>query len=518
MQQLIRIVAAVVDTRKAILYREDGSVVEILQGDPRLRPLLEHITPLLTTQGYADVDLSTENSWKEFEQKTSGTVRFFKVAKDKLKSLFQSKTEPVDPTVVGVVPISSIVARNESAIHQIMEHATPVQAPTFSEEGIAPQRPTQVDGNTPNDRANEGKDGHFDKHPETIVAVTKSGKMIPGVERIKSQFAGAVKNSNTRGVEIFLERIGRVIEQRKHTVEDLLRFMERGDLPIANDGTIIIYKKLYRKEGCYTDPHTGKVRQKVGSYVHMDESLVDPNRRNECSNGLHVGRRGYMGSFSGDVIVMAKVRPEDVIAVPDYDANKMRVCGYHIIQELTQAQYQAINSNRPISDAEGGAELLGQAIAGNHVGVLEHVKITQQRGGGLEITPKVDAKAGSKKMAAKPTRKPSKAKRKKPARKAKAKTAKPVRPLEAAQATTDTPVDVKKVAAKVQDSTTSLSEEELKPITQTDVVKALWDKALAGNQKAAKELLDFKKKAKKGWAVWNLPTTAGDTLKALLEN
>ena len=510
MQNLTRIVAAVVDTKKAILYKEDGSVVEILQGDARLRLVLEHITPLLTTQGYADIDLNTPNSFKEFEEKSS--VRFFKIAKTKLKELLQGKNHLVDPTVLGTIPIADVINSRMSTVQEIMQHATPVKAPEFNEDKVAPQRPTAIDGKTPSDsRANEGSDGHYDKHEETIVAVTKNNKIVPGVERIKSQFDGAAKNGNIKGMEIFLERLGRVIEKRNHTIEDLLRFMERGDLPIADDGTIVIYKKLYRRDGYYVDPHTQKVKQKVGSFVHMDEKLVDPNRRNECSNGLHVARRGYVGNFNGDVIVLAKVRPEDVIAVPDYDANKMRVCGYHIIFELDKAQYQAINTNRPISNAEGGNELLGRAISGDHVGVLEHVKINGPKGEGLEITEKTPKNEPAKPMKAK-----KKAAAKKVAAKKKAAKARPVKPLEAHQPISDKPVDVKKVAAKAKDSTKSLAEEEPKIITQADAVKAMWDQAISGDKAEAKKLLELKKKAKKGWAVWGLPNTAGDTLKALL--
>lgn len=505
MNQLTRIVATVVDTKKAVLYKQDGSTVEILQGDSRLRPILEHITPLLTKQGFADVDLSTPNSWKEFEEKTSGTVRFFRIAKDKLKKFFSSESEQVAPISVGNVPLAP-EAKALNAIDEIAKHAVPVKAASFEESKVAIQRPTaESDGSTPNDRSNDGKDGYFDKHPETIVAVTQTGKVIPGVERIKSQFAGAVKNGNTKGLEVFLERIGAVIQKRRHTVEDLLRFLERGDLPIADDGTIVIYKRLYRKaDGKYVDSHTKKVIQRVGSFVHMDEKLVDPNRRNECSNGLHVARRGYIGSFSGDVVVLAKVRPEDVIAVPNYDANKMRVCGYHIIAELTPAQFQVITSNRPISAAEGGAALLGKAIAGNHIGIIEYVKINAQQGGDLVITPAEGAVEPLEAVEADPLPEvPTKA----------------VEPLEAAVASKDDPVDVKKVAAKAKDYSVSLDKAEpAKQVTQTDVVKAMWDEAIGGDTAKAKELLAFKKKAKKGWQVWGLPSTAGDTLKALLDD
>lgn len=499
MTKLTRIVAVVVDTQKAILYKEDGTTVTILQGDERLRPMLEHLTPEISAKGYADVDLYTENSWKDFEEKSS--VRFFRIAKEKLKSFFGTKknTGIVAPQTIGIV--------NQAAVQEILKHATPVKAESFTEDKVAPQRPT-VEGNgyTPNDHVRGGKDAYYDKHPDTIVAVTPSGKVVPGVERIKSQFKGAVQNGSTKGMEVFLERIGKVIAERSHTVEDLLRFMERGDLPIADDGSIIIYKKLFRhQDGVhFVDPHTKKVLQRVGSYVYMNESLVDKNRRNECSNGLHVARRGYVGGFSGDAIVLAKVRPEDVIAVPDYDANKMRVCGYHIIAELTPAQYMAINSNRPLSDAEGGAELLAKAISGDHVGILYKTHIRGHKGQDLEFMD-LSAKA-----------KPIKPKKKKTGT-----TATAIKSLESDKGSrqSDKPVDVKKVAAKVKDSSVSLTDGNTKaaPITQADIVKDMWDKAISGNKDEAQKLMQFKKKAKKGWHVWGLPQTAGETLTEIIK-
>ncbi|MEL2330844.1 hypothetical protein, partial [Klebsiella pneumoniae] len=86
--------------------------------------------------------------------------------------------------------------------------------------------------------------------------------------------------------------------------------------PIADDGCIVIYKLLLKdgpsdhKEFSYRDIHSQKVPQSVGTLVCMNESLVDPDRRNECSNGLHVARRQYLGNFSGNVCVLAKVAPE----------------------------------------------------------------------------------------------------------------------------------------------------------------------------------------------------------------
>lgn len=512
MTKLTRVVAAVVDTTKATLYKADGNTVEILQGDARLRPILEHITPLLTSQGWAEIDLSSINSWKEFEEKSTGGFRFFKIAKDKIRDFF------------GVVPVvhptaifgDSLLPNVMSALDQILKHATPVTDPEFNDHTIAPQRPVvDQEGSTPNDRVNEGKEEYFDKHVDTIVAVGPTGQIVPGVERIKSQFTAAAKHGNTKGLEVFMIRLSKVIEHRQHSANDLLRFMERGDLPVADDGCIVAFKKLYKESDAehgeyFVDPHTRKVRQKIGSYVYMDADQVDPNRRNECSNGLHVGRRGYMGSFSGNAICIVKIRPEDVIAVPEYDANKMRVCGYHVIQQLTNAQYQAVNGNRPVSNAEGGAELLANVIAGNHVPVLENVKIGSANGGDLQITS-VGTPAKSPVAANKRARKLKKKIKKK------AKKLKPVKALDAHVVNSDKAVDIKAVVARQNDASRSLMDDAPAPLLgPKDEAQALWTKALGGSKSAAQQLLDLKKAKKKGWAVWDLDPSAGDTLKGII--
>jgi hypothetical protein len=46
-------------------------------------------------------------------------------------------------------------------------------------------------------------------------------------------------------------------------------------------------------------------------------------------------------------------RPEDVVAVPQYDSNKMRVCGHHILYELNDEDFQALRSNQPIKTSDG---------------------------------------------------------------------------------------------------------------------------------------------------------------------
>lgn len=436
----IRIVATVVDTRNLTMYKEDGETVIIPQGDVRLRRILEDATPQLLAQGWADVVLSEpeENSYAQFENESSGAVRFFRVAKAKLKELFNAETKAVEPQVIGVLPVPATsipswppvaaaapatpvaatpvpvsqdwetekmdgfnkdddaqddqeetfepvvqvpetkVEQTMSVIDEIMKHAVPASSENFNEEGIVKQRVLAENGVTSNNHPDETAE-------DTIIAVVDN-KVIPGMELIKSQFGRAAQLGSTQGVEKFLQRLGTVIESRSHSVEDLLKFMERADLPIADDGTILIYKVLRKEGDKYVDCHTRKVKQWIGAYVCMDPKLVDHNRNNECSNGLHVARRGYIRSFSGDVCVLAKLAPEDVITVPSYDANKMRVCGYHILKELTSAQYSLLNQNRPITDDPDGKRLLAEAMCGNHTRKTHEVRITGSHGSDVIVT------------------------------------------------------------------------------------------------------------------------------------
>lgn len=383
----LRIVAAVLDTQSLTLYKEDGTTVVLNQGDKRIRKILDIATPALMHQGYADIDMSQENTYQKFEDKTNGGIKLFRVAKEKLKSLFGfgSSSDELEPKVIGKIP--SDVQHTKDVVEDILQHAVPVASPEFHETTVAKQNNiVEQDGKTPG----QSKESSAS---ETIVAVV-DGKVIPGMEKIKTQFSRASTGSPV-GMENFLKRLSTVIEKRSHSVEDLLKFLERGDLPIADDGSILIYKVLNTRNGKFVDCHTELVEQWVGAYVCMDESLVDRNRNNECSNGLHVARRGYISGFSGDICVIAKLAPEDVIAVPAYDANKMRVCGYHIIKELPQDLFGLLRANRPITEMEHGKKILAQALAGNHIGKTHEVRITKQMGQGVQVTILNEAEAPS---------------------------------------------------------------------------------------------------------------------------
>lgn len=381
---LTRVIAAVVDDRQLTLYKEDGETVVILQGDDRLAKIIKVITPILASGpgAVAEVDLEEPkdgNPYKDYQEQTKTGIRFFKVAKHKLSSWLVRATEVmapsgaiiIPPMTLGAVPAPKVEPTKGEILllvaQEVIKHAQPVAHPEFHDRDTG------------------------DKGDQTIVAIV-GDKVVANVEKLKPQFKRAVQTSSTKGMDAFMQRVAAVSDQRRHSVDDLLKFLQRGDLPIADDGCIIIYKVLKRviqsptRRG-YVDCHTQKVSQQVGSYVCMDPSLVDPNRANECSNGLHVARRAYVGGFSGDVVVLAKVRPEDVIAVPNYDANKMRVCGYHILFELSDDAFQKLKKNQAFTDNEQAQLLLGRALTGDHDLPTEEVRIQGNQGQNVKITP-----------------------------------------------------------------------------------------------------------------------------------
>lgn len=516
----LRIVAAIVDTQQMTVYKEDGTTISYSQGDPKIRIILDQAMGLSRGESVVEItfpeEVMPENAYKQFEDKSSGIVKFFRIAKKALTDFFKA-ADPVEPISLGsanldsseedddtvVEPLKTVPPSMASAVDEIMRHATPVSHDKFTEEDVVKQSPVlskdSLDAHA--ERAHLEKRDNAASH--TIVAVVNN-KVIPGVEMIKSQLDRAAKTGSTKGVELFMQRIASV--DRRHSAADLLKFMERGDLPIADDGSIVIYKVLKRHpsiEDAYVDCHTQKVTQRVGSYVFMDVSLVDHNRSTECSNGLHVARRNYVSGFSGDLCVIAKVAPEDVIAVPTYDANKMRVCGYHILHELSPSQYSKLKRNQAITDDDAGQKLLANILAGIHVDKIEMVQITQHGGNGVVITP-VDKSVNKTNI---------------PPDIAKAALTgtpvdKPVTPVGLAladsgdEAVADKPVDPKEVSKQVAAVVQQTA------LTKKEQALAIYARIAIGSTEtdsvdAATELVAFKKASKKGWGALGLTDQQG---------
>lgn len=91
--------------------------------------------------------------------------------------------------------------------------------------------------------------------------------------------------------------------------------------------------------------------------------------------------------------MLIKMAPEDVIAVPEYDARKIRVCGYHIIGKINAEGFRLVMGNQSMTNNSYMGRMLADAIAGNHIGITERVHIGGSRGTQLTITPVSNEKA-----------------------------------------------------------------------------------------------------------------------------
>lgn len=121
-----------------------------------------------------------------------------------------------------------------------------------------------------------------------------------------------------------------------HSVQQLYGFLEKFDHPITEDGCFIAYKKVTPD---FKDIHTKTMSNKVGETVTMPRNQVNEDPNISCSNGLHVASFGYASTFGSpnDILVMVKVNPKDVVAVPkDYNEAKMRCASYTILDVADQ--------------------------------------------------------------------------------------------------------------------------------------------------------------------------------------
>lgn len=154
----------------------------------------------------------------------------------------------------------------------------------------------------------------------------------------------------------------------KRAVDELYKFLERGDMPITPDGHFLAYKKVNKDYmdihsetvwnkplNLMTDEEAAKLPLRGGKrkectidaelgnlVVSMDRNRVDDERNNTCSDGLHFCSESYLRHFSSgkgsDIVIIVKINPKDVVSIPsDYRDAKGRACRYEVIGVLEDA-------------------------------------------------------------------------------------------------------------------------------------------------------------------------------------
>lgn len=133
----------------------------------------------------------------------------------------------------------------------------------------------------------------------------------------------------------------------KRAVDELFGFLDACTLPITEDGHFLAYKRV---NGNYTDCHSGTMDNSKGQVLSMPRNLVDEDKHNTCSYGLHFCSYDYLAHFGGERIMVLKINPADVVAIPaDYNNSKGRTCKYEVVDELPLNEYRL--PKKKISDS-----------------------------------------------------------------------------------------------------------------------------------------------------------------------
>jgi len=143
----------------------------------------------------------------------------------------------------------------------------------------------------------------------------------------------------------FLENV--LMNPSERSRKELYGFLEHRALPITEDGCFLGYKKV---RDDYMDFHSGKFNNSVGQKHSMPRENVDPDCRQHCSTGFHVGTIEYADKqfHSGfGKLVIVKVHPAHAVSVPnDHSCQKIRVCEYEVVADYIGDLVQPVYGNK----------------------------------------------------------------------------------------------------------------------------------------------------------------------------
>ena len=171
----------------------------------------------------------------------------------------------------------------------------------------------------------------------------------------------------------FLENL--MANPSKRATDEGFGFIEACSLPITPDGCFLAYKRV---RDDYRDVHSATVLNKPYDLftaedivaieqtqgkrnevqvevinnvttVSMPRNLVNEDRDQTCSEGLHFCSYDYLKHFGGARIVVLKINPADIVSIPsDYNNSKGRCSKYQVVDELH------VENNLPVKEIPGG--------------------------------------------------------------------------------------------------------------------------------------------------------------------
>jgi hypothetical protein len=183
------------------------------------------------------------------------------------------------------------------------------------------------------------------------IVVTENSVTYKGIE-VDNVIADILQQMRRerKDITVMVRFLENLLQNPSATAQrGLYDFLKNRNLPLTEDGCFLAYKTVLSNYWSKASGNlvltsgktdaTGRVYNAVGERVSCPRCQVDDDRDNECSYGLHVGGLQYSGpggsyNSPGDKVIIVKVNPKDVIAVPkDYNAQKLRTCDYTVVAD-----------------------------------------------------------------------------------------------------------------------------------------------------------------------------------------
>lgn len=114
-------------------------------------------------------------------------------------------------------------------------------------------------------------------------------------------------------------------------VTEIYDYCTKMDFEITEDGCFLAYKNVNKDFSSIHDG--GLTKHKIGEYTTVETFCTDRTRT--CAEGLHFCSKGYLDVYSGEVTIIVKINPKDVVSIPiDYNFEKGRCCRYMMVGVL----------------------------------------------------------------------------------------------------------------------------------------------------------------------------------------
>lgn len=171
-------------------------------------------------------------------------------------------------------------------------------------------------------------------HAVIYKAVNRGENKTPGLAEFVAKEYAKVKRwkKSPNNYDVWSDINGNFIKEdrNKPTLDNTntVEYFGTLDKLYENIGNMISDEDAFRP--IFQGGDYGKIIR-LGEPVKMPREECDSDIKRDCSRGLHVGHTSYVSTFgySNSVLLACLVNPMNIVALPEYDHSKIRVCEYY---------------------------------------------------------------------------------------------------------------------------------------------------------------------------------------------